>query len=304
MRRHIEAMSVKFRLPVLLRPALVAAVPGLQELVHCIITAKLPAPAAPESHSPVRLTVFGEIVLRHGRSVLAGFAELQREIALTRDVDVGELAVAIGPYPADISGCEAAALLSQRHPAVSLDLTLTDWIRAKDAVLAGAADLAFADIREAREDPDFVTEPIRSGALSFFCAAAHPLAGRAQVAFGDPMDYPWAGPSFAAPVGDGMPKGERPCGTFDKATGRFRPRILVESFASAKRIALAGSALSAGFPFQIGAELAAGDLLLLPIERPFVALEYGFIAKRGRALSPAANAFMDVAREVESGMPQ
>ena len=37
---------------------------------------------------------------------------------------------------------------------------------------------------------------------------------------------------------------------------------------------------------------------------PLVAFVSGFIAERGRALSPAANAFMDVAREVESGMPQ
>jgi hypothetical protein len=38
--------------------------------------------------------------------------------------------------------------------------------------------------------------------------------------------------------------------------------------------------------------------------RAHAAPHRGFIAERGRALSPAANAFMDVAREVESGMPQ
>jgi len=61
---------------------------------------------------------------------------------------------------------------------------------------------------------------------------------------------------------------------------------------------LAGAALSAALPFQIEAETAAGALVLLPIELPVISLNYGFIARRGRALSPAAGAFMDLVRAV------
>src|SRR5271166_3533432 len=42
-------------------------------------------------------TIFGEIVLRHGRLVLSGFAELTREIALVKGLEIGSLVVAMGP---------------------------------------------------------------------------------------------------------------------------------------------------------------------------------------------------------------
>ncbi len=244
-------------------------------------------------------TVFGEIVLRRGRSLIAGFTEMRREIDMMKGLEIGELAVAIGFYPADISGHEAAARLSRRHPNVSIDLRVTDWSRGAEAVLAGEVDLAFADIRTARENPDFVTEPIRAGALVFFSSPGHPLAGRERVSFDDLTGYPWAGPSLPPPLGVAMPQTERPCGAFDTATGRFHPRIRVESFHSAKTIVLEGGALSAGFPFQIAEELAAGDLVLLPSLSPPLTLDYGFVAKRGRALTPAARTYMALAREVE-----
>jgi DNA-binding transcriptional LysR family regulator len=113
------------------------------------------------------------------------------------------------------------------------------------------------------------------------------------------MGYPWVGPSFPMNMSGAMPKGERPCGSIDRATGLFLPRILVESFASAKRIVRAGDALSAAMAFQIEADIASGDLVLLPNVLPFVALNYGFIARQGRAVSPAAKAFMSAVREVE-----
>ena len=244
-------------------------------------------------------TAFGEIVLRHGRVVLTEFAELRREIAMAKGLEVGELTVAIGFYPADISGHEAAARLCRRHPNVSLDFRVTDWSRGYEAALAGEVDICFADIRAARDNSELVVEPVRAGALTFFSAPSHPLARRRIVTAEDLMSYPWAGPALPPPMGAGMPRVERPCGAFNPATGRFHPRIRVESFASAKTIVLEGGALSAGFPFQIEAELAAGDLVLLPTETPFLTLDYGFVVKRARALSPAAKAFMTLAREIE-----
>ncbi len=66
-------------------------------------------------------------------------------------------------------------------------------------------------------------------------------------------------------------------------------------------VVLQGGARSAGFPFQIEAAVAVGDLVLLPTKAPFLSLDYVFVARRGRALSPAAKAFMTLAREVERG---
>jgi DNA-binding transcriptional LysR family regulator len=41
-------------------------------------------------------------------------------------------------------------------------------------------------------------------------------------------------------------------------------------------------------------------LVTLPVEAPWLTLNYGFITKRGRTLSPAAEAFMEIVREIDS----
>ncbi len=251
--------------------------------------------------SGVTPTIIGEIVLRRGRAMLVDFAELHREIAMTKGLEIGELTVALAFFPADISGHEAAARLSRRHPRLALVLRMVDWSKAYEMVLSGEADIGFGDIRPASDNPDFVAERVRAGPVTFFCASDHPLAGRDAIRLDDLVKYPWTGPSFAPAMGAGMPRDELPCGAFHRETGRFHPRIMVESFASAKQIVLAGAALSAGFPFQIERELASGDLVLMPAQLPLLTLDYGFIVKRGRALSPAATAFMEVAREIERG---
>src|SRR5271168_1553420 len=48
-------------------------------------------------------TSFGEIILRYGGKALASFYELTRELALAKGLEVGELRIIAGPYPANIS---------------------------------------------------------------------------------------------------------------------------------------------------------------------------------------------------------
>ncbi|WP_395697812.1 LysR family transcriptional regulator [Methylocella sp.] len=245
-------------------------------------------------------TLFGEIVLRHGKIMLGAAASLSREILLTKGLGLGDLSVAAGFYPAEISGHAAAAALSRRHPEIAIDFRILDWPRAKDAVLTGSSDLAFADIRAARDSPEFDVHPVRAGALSFFCSASHPLAKKRDVTFDDLTLYPWAGPSLPPAISSAMPQDERPFCVRDKHEARLRPRILVESFTAAKRIVLEGEALSAGLPFQIASD--AGDLVMLPVETPFLSVDYGFILKRDRMISPAAAAFMSIVRDIERGV--
>lgn len=233
--------------------------------------------------------------------MLGAFAELSRELSLTRGLDLGELSVAMAFYPAEISGHAAAGLLSQRHPNVVVELREMDWSRAKETVLAGGADLAFADIRAASVSYDFDVYPVRSGPLVFFCAATHPLAKALAPTFDDLTRHPWAGPTLPPAMRAAMPSEERLCCVIDKSTGRMRPRILVESFAAAKRVVLVSDALSACLPFQTAAEVAAGRLVPLAVATP-IDINYGFILKRDRMISPVAKAFMRIVRTIEGGI--
>ena len=62
---------------------------------------------------------------------------------------------------------------------------------------------------------------------------------------------------------------------------------------------LAGRGLSAAVERQIEPELEQKRLVILPAAAPWLTLNYGFIVKRGRTLSPAASSFMGAVRAIE-----
>ena len=84
-----------------------------------------------------------------------------------------------------------------------------------------------------------------------------------------------------------------------RISDRFHLRILVETFAAAKEIVLAGRGLGAAIKGQIEQELREKRLVTLPFDAPWLSLNYGFITKRGRTLAPAALAFMETVRTIE-----
>jgi DNA-binding transcriptional LysR family regulator len=246
----------------------------------------------------VEPTVFGEMALRYGEPVLKCAAEFRREIDLAKGLGSGRLAVCAAMYPTDISARKAIGGLAARYAGLSVELTQSDWPRVTEMVLNGEVDVGLADLAAAEARDDLVAEPVRSSLLRFFCAKEHPLAARSPLTIEDLMDYPWVAPALPERMNAFLSEG-RPFGFWDRAKGRFTPRIQVATFPDMKEIVIAGQGLSAALPFQIKHELAAGRCVLLPVTLPWVTLNYGFITRRGRTLSPPAKAFMELVRGIE-----
>ena len=76
-------------------------------------------------------TTFGEIVLRNGERAASEFRELTREITLAKGLDVGELRIAVGPYPADVSAEAAVGALTARHPNLLVEMRISNWVRVR-----------------------------------------------------------------------------------------------------------------------------------------------------------------------------
>jgi DNA-binding transcriptional LysR family regulator len=249
-------------------------------------------------------TLFGEIVLRHGEKAIADFRELTREVTLARGLEIGELRVVMGPYPADISGDRAVGLLLRSHPKVFVEIRSANWESAITEVMGGSADLAFAETVVAAMVPELEIEIVRKSKLTFFCAVDHPLARRKEIDLEQLTAYPWAGPSLPGRVGAALPKTNRPFAIYDEGLGRFHPRALVGSFEAAKTIVLNSHALGAAIPSQIRREVDDGLCAVLDVDASWLTLNYGFVFRRGRTLSPAAVAFMENVRAIETAIPQ
>jgi DNA-binding transcriptional LysR family regulator len=252
----------------------------------------------------VQPTVFGELALKFGGPIVQNVAELKREFDLAKGLEIGRLAISAGPYPADISARKALGILSARHPMLSIAFISSNWSSTLDLILDRSVDVGFADISEAVDHPELETELVRQAPLQFFCAEHHPLAARAYLTQDDLLEFPWAGPTAPGRMRAFLPEVAKPFGTFDDISGRFHPRILVETFSDAKEIVRSGAAIGVAIPYQLRREIAAGECKLLPLQLPWLSLNYGFITRRGRTLTPAAKAFIEIARQIERELDQ
>ncbi|MEQ1942953.1 LysR family transcriptional regulator [Mesorhizobium sp. VNQ89] len=244
-------------------------------------------------------TVFGDIVLERGEAILGSFAELLREIELTKGIDSGRLSLSVGAYPAEISGQDALGMLSRAHPSILCDFSVKDWPAVLDDVLHARCDLGLADITEALKYPELETSLVRKCPLLVVCRSGHPLTRLERVTMGDLFEFPWAGVHIPDAALALLPKEVKPYGVVDPVTGFGSPRLRVETVSGLKHIIGQSDALSA-LP-RVLLDRYEGELNLeaLPLELPWLTLNYGFIWRRSRSLSPAAMKFRTLVHQVE-----
>lgn len=267
------------------QPALSRSVRALERSLHVTLFDR--------SRSGTFPTAFGRLLVERGLGLLADVGAIERELKLLDDADIGTLAIGAGAYPAQISVGESAARLIAQHPTVELRVAVADWPELIRRVVANELDLAVCEFETAEADERLVTEalPVHRGRL--FCRAGHPLAGRAAVDLEAARRFPLALTSLSPRVAELARSGRR-------EAGKFPPEIHVDTFHLAREIVLGSDAIGAATPAQIADDVKAGRLVSLPIERPWLATRYAFIYRRARTLSPIAQAFMALVREVEA----
>jgi DNA-binding transcriptional LysR family regulator len=250
--------------------------------------------------APIAPTSFGEIILERSNALVHAFEELLREIELAKGVEFGSLTVAAGIYPSEMFIEEALAELSRQRPWIQCRLIVKDWAGVMEDVIFARCDIGIADTQHAKENPELATEHLRDVVCPVFCRAGHPLTRKETVRFEDLLQYPWVGPSLPDRISAFFPADPLPFGIKDAVTGRVIPRIRVGTFGAAKHIVLASEAISGAAPYMIKDELASGRLVGLPVDLPWLAISYGFMWRRGRTLSPAAQAFIKIVRSIEA----
>ncbi|MCU0989439.1 MAG: LysR family transcriptional regulator [Xanthomonadales bacterium] len=240
-------------------------------------------------------TAFGKALLRRAREVIDQSEEIRREIDLLRGLYTGHLAVAMGVFAAEVSAAAALGELVRRHPGIRCRSSLATWRTVVERVLSGAVDLGTAEISTLRDHEALSVAPVGQHPVVFFCRAGHPLLSKRRLAKADLDAFPMAVPR--AP--------RRALGLFpgdfvvDPETDDLIPAIEVEELVSARAVVLASNALSLAAPIQIESSIRQGELCVLPYWQPGMQLDYGFIWIRNRLLSPAAEMYMDIVRELE-----
>jgi DNA-binding transcriptional LysR family regulator len=253
------------------------------------------------SRRGVTPTSFGQLLIDRGGALMAGLDDIRDEIEAMRGLQSGSLKIGAGLYPAEISVGTAIGSLSSRHPGLRISLRAAPWREVADAVATGQVDIAVVELSALAERAHLTLDPLPRHPALFVCRPGHPLLSERAPSIEKIFAYPFAGPTLppriAGPLMAAAEFFQR-----DPLTGDLVPALHVESIALAKRIVASGEGFAALPQALVAAELTEGSLAALAWRPPWLTTNYGFVYRRDRTLSPAAQAFIAEVRAIEAGL--
>ena len=132
--------------------------------------------------------------------------------------------------------------------------------------------------------------------MVLYCRPGHPLLDRGPLTRSDLDAFPQA-MIRVPPRGANRVPGK---GFQDAELGDQVAHIEVDDLATARAIVLESDAFSAAPALQIEPWLRHGEFCVLPFRANWLRLNYGFITLRDRMLSPAAELFIQLVRDIEA----
>jgi len=131
----------------------------------------------------VRLTSAGEFFIQQARQLLFDARNLERDIALYRTADLGDIAFGMGPFPAATLLREALSQLRQRHPRVSIRAEINNWRQLHENLVREDIEFFVATIADIDNTAALDIRPLVRQQVDFYVRADHPLANTATPFF-------------------------------------------------------------------------------------------------------------------------
>jgi DNA-binding transcriptional LysR family regulator len=234
-------------------------------------------------------TEYGKVFLRRAAVIVADTQDLVREFQLLQGLELGSFSVALGIYPAEISGNHALGKMVSSYPNLLYQITSGDWQHVNQQVLSGAADLGFAATGVAEKSDRLRTENVSQHELFLYCRKDHPLAASINLGREDIDQFPLVSIRVPGELADEVPGKSQ----HNRGTGYLTPSVQIEDFATARQIIANSDGVGAAVPYQIESQLESGEFRLLDYQRPWLKPLHGFILLQNRSVSPAAEVFME-----------
>lgn len=243
-------------------------------------------------------TSIGESVLSRAAVISTESYEIEREVALLKGLELGDLVVALGTNAADVSGVKAMGMLMRQHPAITCQVLVLGWRQVVDQILSQHADVGLAEIGTSERDERLEVEPVATHPVRFYCRSKHPLCRRRRLTMADLGQYPLVAPRLPPRIAGNFAGG----GSHDALNGDFVPAFETDQPALARSIIRQSNAIGFAAIPQFNAWPDLEDFHILPIEAPWMRLNYGFIHLKNRTLSPAAVKFMELVLVAEAAL--
>lgn len=247
----------------------------------------------------VVLTHFGQLMVGRARDFVAAEREVLHEIRLLAGLEVGHLDVMLGPYPSAISGYRACGVVMGKHPGLQIGLHVANWREVTAAVAEKKAELGIAELSDAVLNEGLDTELVGEHRARIFCRPGHPLLGAERLALPDLLEFPWAHTRIPPRLAAMFPRVAKRAGCIDELTGDFVPAVELDVPMQLSALLATTDVIGFAAFSMVERDLEEGRIAYLPAPEFEFRGSYGFIFRRGRSLSPAAQAFVQAVRDVE-----
>jgi DNA-binding transcriptional LysR family regulator len=208
--------------------------PALSRSIQAL-EASVGAPVLERHRGAIEPTDVGRLLLTHARQLDSATRDLERDIALTQGLELGELRIGVGPYGGSALVGPALGRLNLAHPGLRLKTVLAPWQELPDRARARDVDLIVVELSQVQLMDDFAVQALSEHGLVVVCQPRHPLAGmdspspgrRFQLSGGRPQPDPGAGGAAAGLPARGRARpaaGPRPAGGGVRPVGHAQGR--------------------------------------------------------------------------------
>ena len=285
--RSMRAAALKLGLT---QPALTKAIRRLEDSVG--------VPLFDRGARGVSLTVYGDALLRHARTLKAGMAEVASELEALKDGTAGLVRIGAGPRWQQWVLPEAIRRFRETHPNVQLAiLGGTDDV-IKEQLSEGALDFIIASIPADMDRPDLLGEAITLDDYRVVADLDHPLRRHPSPQIADLLDYPWVLPHAATYLM------QRVQAVF-RAHGLTPPKPMIETDLPQLRFRLMRDCQTLLSVHLMGQLMAFREDRIRPIDIPGTDWQRpsGIITRRGVEPNPAAVALARLVQELCAAEP-
>lgn len=242
----------------------------------------------------VRCTAAGEFVVARARALMLESRRFERDTALYRDKQMGDLIFGMGRFAAATFLPPMLQRMRARYPGVRIRAHATHLARLATLLRHGEVDFYVADARSVAPDPEVAVERLGRLSVDFYVRAGHPLASDAPLRLADLMAFGLATGPLPGHVQQAM------AATLGLTSAQSVPfAVECDDALALKAIMLSTDTVLYGSAAQLATELASGQARLLrPADFEPAASHIAIISERGRELPPIATEALVLLREI------
>jgi DNA-binding transcriptional LysR family regulator len=231
----------------------------------------------------ITCTEAGAFVVERARKLLFESRCLERDVAMYRERQIGDIAFGVGPYPAATLLLSLLCELRSNYPGINTRVEVNNTQYLKEHLRNESLDFFVADMRNLLLDADLLVTPLGDLQAAFYVGAGHPLCGT-TVPLASLLPYGIASVHVPEPVLSvlgqlaGLPQGVE------------LPLVLTcDDMQVLKGVAMATHTVIACPVAGVTQEVDSGALVQLTLtDLPPVFAQMGVVSLRGRSFSSMA----------------